>query len=517
MKNNIYDNINQKIKLNNLKHFKKNNQSKQIPFFIIMNYLKKKHNSNKSTFKNYLMDSLVKQKKGYFLAKFREISINDIDEFLYKYYRKKESIKKIKIYPIYYKNYSFYFCNPLIIDFACNNILCNYIAFKAEIFYENNYAEKKKNDNVGNFNIFNSELINQIEKISKRKKIFFGFNNLNNDNSSIDNISNIISISKRIIYNNNKHILNKKDLSNSNSLYSIIHMITNNSKKEKNINNNNNNNNNKNNNSNNINNNNNNNNNINNNNNNNNSNNNNNNNYINNLNNQKQLNKIPEIILSFDRDKNSKRNTNPVFFKLNYYKQSNSQKKRNIFTNFRNKKKIITSQNESIKLKKSSSIREIKTNIKISINKNNNTTQSIMKYNESNDKILKNNQSSPLILNLKSPIHFSQTKLNNFSTINKLKKNKILYLNSRNSNILSYNSQIKLIHGKSSSDDILYNRNKTLKINKKYNFSSTNKKYSCKYLSLKNYKENKINISKVNPYFKHYEKIIPKVGLLKSN
>ena len=66
------------------------------------------------------MDSLVKQKKGYFLAKFREISINDIDEFLYKYYRKKESIKKIKIYPIYYKNYSFYFCNPLIIDFACN-------------------------------------------------------------------------------------------------------------------------------------------------------------------------------------------------------------------------------------------------------------------------------------------------------------------------------------------------------------------------------------------------------------
>ena len=286
MKYNFYgNNFTQKIKSNNLKYIKKKLHSKQ-PFLLIMNNLKKKHNSNDSTFNKYLINSLIKQKKGYFLAKLREISINDIDEFLYKYYRKKESIKKIKIYPIYYKNYSFYFCNPLIIDFACNNILCNYIAFKAEIFYDNNYAEKKKNDNVGNFNIFNSELINQIEKISKRKKIFFGFNNLNNDNSSIDNISNIISISKRIIYNNNKHILNKKDLSNSNSLYSIIH--------------------NKNNNSNNINNNNNNNNNINNNNNNNNSNNNNNNNYINinNLNNQKQLNKIPEIILSFDRDKN---------------------------------------------------------------------------------------------------------------------------------------------------------------------------------------------------------------------
>ncbi len=197
MKNNFYgNNINQKIKSNNLKYIKKKFYLKQ-PFLLIMKNLKTKHNSNESTFKKYLVNSLVNKKKGYFLVKLREISINDIDEFLYKYYRKKESIKKIKIYPIYYKIYSFYFCKPLIIDFACNIILCNYTAFKAEIFYDKNYVEKKTKENIVNFDIFNNEIINQIEKNSKRKKIFFGFNNLNYDNSSIDNISEIMSISKK--------------------------------------------------------------------------------------------------------------------------------------------------------------------------------------------------------------------------------------------------------------------------------------------------------------------------------
>ena len=102
-----------------------------------------------------------------------------------------------------------------------------------------------------------------------------------------------------------------------------------------------------------------------------------------------------------------------------------------------------------------------------------------------------------------------------------MNKNKINYLNSRNCNILSYNSQIKNIHGKSSSDEILINTNKTFKVDKKYNLSinssSTKKNFSCKYLSLKNDKKNKIFISKLNPYTKHYEKIIPKIDLLKSN
>ena len=468
MKNNFYgNNINQKIKSNNLKYIKKKFYLKQ-PFLLIMKNLKTKHNSNESTFKKYLVNSLVNKKKGYFLVKLREISINDIDEFLYKYYRKKESIKKIKIYPIYYKIYSFYFCKPLIIDFACNIILCNYTAFKAEIFYDKNYVEKKTKENIVNFDIFNNEIINQIEKNSKRKKIFFGFNNLNYDNSSIDNISEIMSISKKIVNNNNEKLLNKNDSSISNSLYSIIHMLTNNSKKENNKNEN------KNINYNNI---------------------NNKNTFsIKNVNNHKNVKNIPEVILSFDREKNSKKNNNAIFFKLNYYKKSNSQKKINLYTNIRNKKKIITSQNEPIKLKKSSSIRNINTNIKLSINKNNNTTQSITKYNESNDKIIKKNLSSPLILNLKSPSHFfSQSKISNFSTINKLNKNKIIYLNSRNFNILSYNSQIKNINGKSSFDDILINKNKTLKKDKKYNLSincsSTNKNFSCKYSSLKNFKQ----------------------------
>ena len=505
MKYNFYgNNFTQKIKSNNLKYIKKKLHSKQ-PFLLIMNNLKKKHNSNDSTFNKYLINSLIKQKKGYFLAKLREISINDIDEFLYKYYRKKESIKKIKIYPIYYKIYSLYFCKPLIIDFICNIILCNYTTFKAEIFYDKNYVEKKTKEEKENFNIFNNELIEQIEKISKRKKIFFGFNNLNIDNSSIDNISNIITISKKIINNNNKKLLNKNDSSISNSLYSIIHMLTNNTKKENNKNENNNNNNNIINNNNNI------------------INNNNNKNTISikNINNNINVKKIPEVILSIDREKNSKKYTNAVFFKLNYYKKSNSQKKRNLFTSIRNKKKIILSQNDKIKLKKSSSIRDINTNIKLSINRNNNTTQSIIKYNESNDKIIKKNPSSPLILNFKSPVHFFSQSKTKFSTINKLNKNKINYLNSRNCNILSYNSQIKNIHGKSSSDDILINTNKTFKVDKKYNLSinssSTKKNFSCKYLSLKNDKKNKIFISKLNPYTKHYEKIIPKIDLLKSN
>ncbi len=52
--------------------------------------------------------------------------------------------KKIKNYTIYYKNYSEYFCKPIISDFPCNKIMNKHMEIKAEIFYDENYANKSK-------------------------------------------------------------------------------------------------------------------------------------------------------------------------------------------------------------------------------------------------------------------------------------------------------------------------------------------------------------------------------------
>ena len=412
-------------------------KKKKIYYYIskMNKNLEKNYNSSNKNFSNFLIESLIKKKQSHFYAKLRDEEIyNENKEYLIQIYNKKESKKKIKNYTIYYKNYSEYFCRPIISDFSCNKIMNKHMELKAEIFYEENYAKKPKKSKIegkGNkdYNIFNKDIVKEIEdeKHSKRKKLFCGFNQSLNKSSSIDNISNIYPYPIKLIK------LKENNTSTSNSLNSLLYMLTKTYKKEK---------------------------------------------EKENRTSLHSLNKNSPI-------KNNININNPLYSKLKHQILSNNLSpsiiyKKNIF---KRKFDYPLSYNENQKLKKTSSkIRNLYSNRKLSFYKsnNNNTTQNLIKYIRKSDKYIRNNPSH-LRVNLKSPmnLYLAQSKLiRSTSNVNKysvrISKNSN-FNSSRNSNIISNNSRYKKISRKSSSDDnIVINSNNVRNYKKNYSNLSLN-------------------------------------------
>ena len=495
---------------NNLISPKKKNKNLNFYISIINRNLKNNYNSSNKTFQEFLIESLIKRKEGHFFAKFRDEEIyNQKQEFLNQFYKKKESKKKIKNYTIYYKNYSEYFCKPIISDFPCNKIMNKHMEIKAEIFYDENYANKSKqyklkDKGTKEMNIFNKDIIKEIEtmKNSKKKQFFFGFNKSFNESSTFENISNIFPYPIKLIKVNDLKIskksanIDKNDSILNNSINSILYMLTKNPKKEK------------------------------------------------EKKNMTSLNSPPSTSKNSPM-KNSIKFNNPYYLKLkhhilinpinNIYNLSPTiNYKKNIF-----KKKVDSplSFNETQKLKKTSSkIRKLKPSRKLSFyqrNNNNNTTQNIIKYMNKNDKYQRNNN-SPLMVNLKSPmnLYLAQSKLiRSTSNINKysVRNSKNSHFNSsRNSNALSNNSQNKKLSVKSSLEDnnhLIINRKVIQNYRGNYSNLSLNpslNKISVDFNSTKNNSKKFGKLIFPNKNFSiransnDYNKIKPTISLLKS-
>ena len=112
-------------------------------------YLNNKYNSKSNNLEyNYLgliMDILIFNKKTHLISIFKDYMIsNYLDEFLKRYYKRKESLKKIPKFSKFYKNYLKFFCSPTLREFFCNELIHERLEKKAHIFYNKNNKNNKK-------------------------------------------------------------------------------------------------------------------------------------------------------------------------------------------------------------------------------------------------------------------------------------------------------------------------------------------------------------------------------------
>ena len=141
----------------------------------------------------YLLNAnqLVYNKSTHYNIYYKEFVLNiNNNEFLRRFYKKKESTKRIpKLYE-YYKNYYNFFCRPVFRNFSIAELMSNYEDTKAEIFYKNNYAD------------------DEDEKKNKDKK------KIKNDSSSLSSLDNITD--NKIIFNEKNKLIIDKDLDSKN-------------------------------------------------------------------------------------------------------------------------------------------------------------------------------------------------------------------------------------------------------------------------------------------------------------
>ena len=208
--------------------------------FISKNLYAKYGLNTKQKYEKYVITNIIKKKHCHIVACIKDSMIYDfVEEFLRRYYKKKELHNNMLKYVNYYKNYLRFFCKPTFKHFSINSVIQKNGEKHAEIYYENNYGKNKYKKKIKEENkkipkelkiIFSDSVKENINDISNR-------NNNNNSNLSIQlNQSSFRLLNKYNNYNyedfNNKSITNLlNDLNGtSNTSSSNINNITLNTK-----------------------------------------------------------------------------------------------------------------------------------------------------------------------------------------------------------------------------------------------------------------------------------------------
>ena len=207
-----------------------------------------KYKTNKNEYNKFIINNLVNKKVNKKLLYLNEYSINSKNEFLKKFFNYKEINNKLPKYINYYKNYIKFFCQPFFLNFNLNKIITNYGEKKAEIYYNNNYGNKKnkKEKNIFNNKFFTKSInssIQEYELSSCKSTLNLSNSRLKCKKNDLDNSFTTIT---QIIKNFNKENFNKNKkliIKNLNYKKERIKLIANDKKNLNNTNNNNNNNN----------------------------------------------------------------------------------------------------------------------------------------------------------------------------------------------------------------------------------------------------------------------------------
>ena len=162
------------------------------------------------------LENFIEAKYCHSLARFKELLIFNYDEeFLKRFYSRKESLKKIPLFSEFYKSYLKFFCFPTLAELKLNELIEDMVENKAKAFYNENYTnEKEKSDKKINVVIFT----NKIRKDISRRNSLTNLTKTTIKNKSFTNKSSrsIITIEK--IYNElNCQKMNKKINLNSKS------------------------------------------------------------------------------------------------------------------------------------------------------------------------------------------------------------------------------------------------------------------------------------------------------------
>ena len=220
-----------KVKLSSLENFKNSFIYKIIQNpFRLNNLLFNKYGDIEEDFNLLYLDAILFSKNCHFSIKYREYLIWDyVDEFLKRYYNKKESYERLPRIANYYKNYLKFFCNPFFKEFRLNEIIQIYGDDKAKIYYKNNYGIKGKNhekDALDN-NIENEQenIKNEENNEKLYKSIIFNTTargNIENhvitkssQNEKNENSKNYDSFFFENSFVNNKNDINKKTVQES--------------------------------------------------------------------------------------------------------------------------------------------------------------------------------------------------------------------------------------------------------------------------------------------------------------
>ena len=169
------------------------------------------------------LENFVKAKYCHSLAKFKEdLLFNYEQEFLSKYYYKKESYKKLPLFSEFYKTYLTFFCRPTFSELNLNELIEEMVERKAKAFYQENYQEeekeKKNSKKIINTIFFTNKIRRDISRkniltdLSKTTIYYMTTTNKNSINSYIS-INNLV---KEIGGENNKN----NDLTNRNAMTS---------------------------------------------------------------------------------------------------------------------------------------------------------------------------------------------------------------------------------------------------------------------------------------------------------
>ena len=162
------------------------------------------------------LENFIEAKYCHSLARFKELLLFNYDEeFLKRFYTRKESLKKIPLFSDFYKSYLKFFCFPTLAELKLNELIEDMVENKAKAFYNENYSnEKEKSDKKINVVIFT----NKIRKDISRRNSLTNLTKTTIKNKSVTNKSSrsIVTIEK--IYNElNCQKINKKINLNSKS------------------------------------------------------------------------------------------------------------------------------------------------------------------------------------------------------------------------------------------------------------------------------------------------------------
>ncbi len=105
----------------------------------------------KYKFSYQIIDNLLYSRFTHFVAVFKDKMITDfIDEFLKRFYKKRESNKKIPQYASFYINYQKYFCVPTFRVKFYNKKIHQQREKKAKCFYNEKFKDKESNASIEN-------------------------------------------------------------------------------------------------------------------------------------------------------------------------------------------------------------------------------------------------------------------------------------------------------------------------------------------------------------------------------
>ena len=173
------------------------------------------------------LENFIEAKYCHSLARFKELLLFNYDEeFLKRFYTRRQSLKKIPLFSDFYKSYLKFFCFPTLAELKLNELIEDMVENKAKAFYNENYSnEKEKSEKKINVVIFT----NKIRKEISRRNSLSNLTKTTIKNRSFTNRSSrsIVTIEK--IYNElNCPKMTKRINSNSKSEDKLIKINFNN-------------------------------------------------------------------------------------------------------------------------------------------------------------------------------------------------------------------------------------------------------------------------------------------------